>query len=190
MADAHHDPASMRVAVKVFVVDDDMFVRSHLAALLPQFGDLVITGVFADGAEAIAATAADPPDVILMDITMAGMDGIEATRRIRKQTPQVQILALPVLDLVIATAAILLIARSAAQSRTPLILVGVAFLLYSVSDMAYAVNVSVGAAGLGSWWDLGWMGGYFFLSLAALHPDPAEPVAHRSAEPSAVIFIS
>ena len=99
---------------------------------------------------------------------------------------QVQILALPVLDLVIATAAILLIARSAAQSRTPLILVGVAFLLYSVSDMAYAVNVSVGAAGLGSWWDLGWMGGYFFLSLAALHPDPAEPVAHRSAEPSAV----
>ncbi|MEZ5202230.1 MAG: ATP-binding protein [Micropruina glycogenica] len=99
---------------------------------------------------------------------------------------QVQILALPVLDLVIATAAILLIARSAAQSRTPLILVGVAFLLYSVSDMAYAVNVSVGAAGLGSWWDLGWMGGYFFLSLAALHPDPAEPVADRSAEPSAV----
>ena len=99
---------------------------------------------------------------------------------------QTQILVLPVLDLVTATLAILLIARSGAASRAPLLLVGLASLLNSVSDMAYAVNVSAGAIGLGSWWDLGWFGGYLFFSLAALHPDAGNQSGEETFEASAL----
>ncbi len=96
---------------------------------------------------------------------------------------ELQVLALPVLDLVITTFATLMITRSGTASRAPLQLLGSAFLLYAVSDMAYAVNVSKGAAALGSWWDLGWLGGYLLVCLAALHPDAGhhpEPAAEES----------
>ncbi|MFT4216329.1 MAG: ATP-binding protein [Micropruina sp.] len=108
---------------------------------------------------------------------------------------QMQILVLPVVDLVIATLATLLLARSGTESRMPLVLLGVAFLLYSVSDMAYAVNVSVAASGLGSPWDLGWMGGYIFFTLTALHPDagkqPSElNVPETSSVRSTIVFFA
>ena len=108
---------------------------------------------------------------------------------------QAQILALPVLDLVIATLAILLIARSSTESRTPLLLVGIAFLLYSISDMAYAVNMSLGISGLGSPWDLGWMGGYLFFTLSALHPDAGRrasvsDVPEASSVRSTIVFFT
>ncbi len=99
---------------------------------------------------------------------------------------EVQILALPVLDLVIATLAVLLIARSGRSSRTPLMLVGFAFVLYCISDMAYAVNLSAGTSGLGSWWDLGWLGGYVLFSLGALHPDAGVSTPEESPEASSV----
>ncbi|MGC3995486.1 MAG: response regulator transcription factor [Propionicimonas sp.] len=94
MADAHHDPTQPNAMIKVFIVDDDLYVRSNLSELLPRFGAFEVTGVLADGADAVAAAAVEPPDVILMDITMPGMDGIEATRRIFRDAPQVKILAL------------------------------------------------------------------------------------------------
>ena len=99
---------------------------------------------------------------------------------------QVQILALPVLDLVIATMAILLVARSGRASRTPLLLVGFAFILYCVSDVSYAVDVSSGGYGLGSLWNLGWVAGYVLATLAALHPDAGEPSSEQAHETSAV----
>ncbi len=99
---------------------------------------------------------------------------------------QAQILAIPVLDLLIGTLAVLLIARSGTTSRTPLLLVGFAFLLYAVSDMAYAVNVSLGSAGLGSWWDVGWLGGYTLFALAALHPDAGVQADREAAESSSI----
>lgn len=99
---------------------------------------------------------------------------------------ELQILALPVLDLVITTLATLLIARSGSASRTPLLLLGAAFLLYAVSDMAYAVNVSLLAPGLGSLWDLGWLGGYLLVSLAALHPDAGHDPEPESRESSSI----
>lgn len=104
---------------------------------------------------------------------------------------QAQILALPVLDLVITTLAILMIGRSGTASRMPLLLVGLAFVLYSVSDMAYAVNVSSGGLGLGSLWDLGWLGGYLLASLAALHPDAggfADAQAHEASSVRSTLF--
>ncbi|MFT4294930.1 MAG: ATP-binding protein [Micropruina sp.] len=107
---------------------------------------------------------------------------------------QAQILALPVLDLVMATLAILLIARSGTSSRVPLLLVGMALLLYSVSDMAYAVNMSRGTVALGSWWDMGWLGGYVCAMLAALHPDSGRPQQGEAPEssslPSTIVFFT
>ncbi len=95
-----------------------------------------------------------------------------------------QLVALPVLDLTIVTLATLMIVRSGPGTRTMLRLLGGAFLLFGVSDMAYAVQVSEGVARLGSWWDLGWLVGLMVLSLAALHPDAgteADPESRESA---------
>lgn len=107
-------------------------------------------------------------------------------------TNQAQILALPVLDLVMATLSILLIARSGRDSRTPLLLVGLTFLFYSISDLAYAVKVSYDTAALGSWWDLGWLVGYLFFSLGALHPSAGQPHERERIEPyplrSTIVF--
>ncbi len=106
----------------------------------------------------------------------------------------VQVLVLPVLDLVITTLATLLIARSGSSSRTPLLLLGTAFLFYAVSDLAYAVNVSLDTAPLGSWWDLGWLAGYLLVTLATLHPDagkhPEAGALEASALRSSIVFFT
>ncbi len=100
---------------------------------------------------------------------------------------EAQVLALPILDLVITTLATLMIARSGTESRAPLQLLGAAFLLYAVSDMAYAVQLSAGGAALGTLWDLGWLGGYVLVSLAALHPDAGNHPAPESRESSSLL---
>ena len=55
MADAHYDPTQPNAMIKVFIVDDDLYVRSSLSELLPRFGAFDVTGVLADGADAVAA---------------------------------------------------------------------------------------------------------------------------------------
>ena len=117
-------------------------------------------------------------DVMLFPTLLAGHD--------QTLLGQVQVLALPVLDLVIASLATLLIARSGSTSRTPLMLLGVAFLFYAISDLAYAVNVSLGATAIGSWWDLGWLVGYLLVTLAALHPNAGKQPEAGSLEASSL----
>ncbi|MEW2297048.1 response regulator transcription factor [Streptomyces sp. NPDC006743] len=73
--------------IDVLVVDDQFLVRSGLAALLRAAPGMRVVGEAADGAEAVALTATTRPDVILMDIRMPGMTGIEATRRILADAP-------------------------------------------------------------------------------------------------------
>jgi NarL family two-component system response regulator LiaR len=80
--------------IRVMLVDDHTVVRSGLTALLYAFDDFELVGEAADGEEAVRLCAKVQPDVILMDLIMPRMDGPTATRKIREQHPNVQILVL------------------------------------------------------------------------------------------------
>ena len=80
--------------IRVMLVDDHTMVRRGLAAFLKVFDDLQLAGEAESGEAAIQLCSKVLPDVILMDMVMPDMDGAAATRAIRKQFPQVQVLAL------------------------------------------------------------------------------------------------
>jgi len=80
--------------IRVMLVDDHTMVRRGLATFLMVFDDLQLAGEAESGEAAVQLCAKALPDVILMDMVMPGMDGSTATRLIRRQFPQVQIIAL------------------------------------------------------------------------------------------------
>jgi NarL family two-component system response regulator LiaR len=80
--------------IRVLLVDDHTMVRRGLATFLKVFDDLQLAGEAESGAAAIRLCAEVLPDVILMDMVMPDMDGAAATRTIRQQFPQVQVIAL------------------------------------------------------------------------------------------------
>ncbi len=80
--------------IRVLVVDDETLVRKGLIALLQEVGRIDVVGEAADGGEAVAQAEALSPDVILMDLMMPRMDGIEAIHRIAARQPNARILAL------------------------------------------------------------------------------------------------
>jgi DNA-binding NarL/FixJ family response regulator len=82
--------------IRVLLVDDHAIVREGLKSLLQTYPDLEVIGEAANGQEAVELAALMHPSVIVMDINMPKMTGIEATARIKAQAPHLRILGLSV----------------------------------------------------------------------------------------------
>jgi DNA-binding NarL/FixJ family response regulator len=75
------------MTLRVLLADDQVLLRSSLATLIDREPDMEVVGEASDGAEAIALTRRERPNVVLMDIRMPGIDGLEATRQILDEAP-------------------------------------------------------------------------------------------------------
>ena len=80
--------------IKVVIVDDHAMLRKGLAVFLMSYPDLQLVGEAGNGKEGIALCAEKTPDIVLMDLMMPIMDGVAATRLIRNEFPQIEVIAL------------------------------------------------------------------------------------------------
>jgi DNA-binding NarL/FixJ family response regulator len=80
--------------IRVLVADDHAVLREGICALLAQHEDLTVIGEASNGAEALEQVSVLHPDVVLMDITMPVMDGLEATKQIQMRFPETRVLVL------------------------------------------------------------------------------------------------
>jgi DNA-binding NarL/FixJ family response regulator len=87
-------PESTQPRIRVVLVDDHAVVRSGLAQLLGGADDIEVVGQAGDGVEAVQIVRASRPDVVVMDLQMPRMDGVEATKVILEEDPGVEIVVL------------------------------------------------------------------------------------------------
>src|SRR4051812_22852637 len=85
-------------AIRVLIVDDHPVVRDGLRGIFSGDPDFEVVGEAADGVEALAQAGRTPVDVVLMDLRMPGMGGVEAITRLRADWPQVRVLVLTTYD--------------------------------------------------------------------------------------------
>jgi two-component system, NarL family, response regulator LiaR len=85
---------SMSNTIRVMIVDDHAVVRSGLSTFLLTCDDMELVGEAGSGEQALRLCSHARPDVVLMDLVMPGMDGATATRLIREQCPEIQVVAL------------------------------------------------------------------------------------------------
>jgi DNA-binding NarL/FixJ family response regulator len=81
---------------RVFIVDDQPSTLKGLKAILAFYPDLLVVGEAVNGQTAVAQIAEEQPDVVIMDLRMPVMDGIEATRLIKQQWPAIKVIILTV----------------------------------------------------------------------------------------------
>ena len=84
--------------IRVMIVDDHALVREGITALLNFYEDVEVVGEASDGLDAIEKLGKLKPDVILMDIAMPGLGGLEATVEIKKKNPDVKVVVLSQYD--------------------------------------------------------------------------------------------
>ena len=82
------------MSIRIVVADDHTLFRTGLLALLEGIPGVKVVGEAGDGLEALELVGAHGPDVVLMDLTMRGMNGFEATSRIRNRWPETRVLCL------------------------------------------------------------------------------------------------
>src|SRR3954467_13677352 len=90
--------ADERGPIKVLLVDDHTVLREGPRELLERQADIKVVGEAADGFEAVELTGRLQPDVVLMDVAMPAMNGVEATRKIKEMWPGVAVLVLSAFD--------------------------------------------------------------------------------------------
>ena len=84
--------------IKVLIADDQELIRESLGIVLGANPDMEITGMASDGQSVLSMIKKEKPDVILMDIRMPGMDGVECTRVVKEKYPDIYIIILTTFD--------------------------------------------------------------------------------------------
>lgn len=91
---AHPAPRNGSKAIRILVVDDHAVIRQALRMLLEAQPELEVIGDVENGREAVQAVERSKPDVVLMDVVMPGLNGLEATRQIRRSSPSTRVVML------------------------------------------------------------------------------------------------